>query len=55
MPVDINGAYNAEALFDQHCESILMDAHRAYVAVELNTVLPIEFVRNNCILTFEYV
>jgi len=53
LPIDVDGNYDAEFTFEQVCDEFLKPNSRMYIYTDLSQVLPIEFVRNHCVLSYE--
>lgn len=53
LPVDVDGNYDAEFTFEQVCDEFLKPGGRMYIYTDMSQVLPIEFVRNHCVISYQ--
>lgn len=53
LPVNSNGNYDAEFAFEQVCDEFLKPDSRMYIYTDMSQVLPIQFVRNHCVLSYQ--
>ena len=53
LPVDCNGNADAEGSFELICDAFFEPNSRMYIYTNMSQVLPIEFVRNHCVISYQ--
>lgn len=52
LPVDQDGNTDAEGSFELICDAFFEPNSRMYIYTNTSQVLPIEFVRNHCVISY---
>lgn len=53
LPVDRDGNADAEGSFELICDAFFEPNSRMYIYTNTSQVLPIEFVRNHCVISYQ--